>query len=229
MPRSASVVPVLALGRRASASGRPSTDRRARPTARTRATLGPPRVIIDRMSAASTSRTAELGEHNLPLPLTPLIGRSRELDRIGEALRRTRLVTVTGPAGVGKTRLAIELARRQIGRRPDGVWLVDLTAGPDPAAEVARTLDVGGRSAAAPTELLGAFLLDRDLLLVLDNCEHVIDACARLASSLLSSCAGLRIMATSRESLGVSGETVWRLDPLEGEAGRRLFVARAPA
>jgi hypothetical protein len=97
--------------------------------------LGPPRVIIDRMIAAFTSRTGELAEHNVPVPLTSLIGRSRELDRIGEVLRRTRLVTVSGPAGAGKTRLAIELARRQIGRRPDGVWLVDLTAGPDPAAE----------------------------------------------------------------------------------------------
>ena len=89
-------------------------------------------------------------EHNVPVPLTSLIGRSRELDGVSEMLRRTRLVTLTGPGGVGKTRLAIEVARRQIGRRPDGVWLVDLTAGPDPAAEVARTLDVGGRSRDCP-------------------------------------------------------------------------------
>jgi predicted ATPase/DNA-binding CsgD family transcriptional regulator len=161
------------------------------------------------------------------VPLTSLIGRSRELDGIGEVLRRTRLVTLSGPAGVGKTRLAIEVARRQIGRRPDGVWLVDLTAGPDPAAEVARTLDVGGRSPTAPTESLRRYLADRDVLLVIDNCEHVIDACARLASSLLSSCANLRILATSRESLAVSGETVWRLQPLQAEAGHRLFVERA--
>jgi hypothetical protein len=111
-------------------------------------------VIIDRMIAASAPRTAELAEHNVPVPLTSLIGRSRELDGVGEVLRRTRLVTLTGPGGVGKTRLAVEVARRQIGRRPDGVWLVDLTAGPDPAAEVARTLDVGGRSRTAPIESL---------------------------------------------------------------------------
>jgi predicted ATPase/DNA-binding CsgD family transcriptional regulator len=166
-------------------------------------------------------------EHNVPGSLTSLIGRSRELDGVSETLRRTRLVTLTGPGGVGKTRLAIEVARGQIGRRPDGVWLVDLTAGPDPAAEVARTLDVGGRSATAPAELLRRFLADRELLLVIDNCEHVIDACARLASSLLSSCAGVRILATSRESLGVSGETVWRLDSLQAEAGHRLFLERA--
>jgi predicted ATPase/DNA-binding CsgD family transcriptional regulator len=184
-------------------------------------------VIIDRMIAASAPRTTEHAEHNVPVPLTSLIGRSRELDGIGEVLRRTRLVTLTGPGGVGKTRLATEVARRQIGRRPDGVWLVDLTAGPDPAAEVARTLDVGGRSPSDLTESLRRYLADRDLLLVIDNCEHVIDACARLASSLLSSCANLRILATSRESLGVSGETVWRLDSLQAEAGHRLFLERA--
>ena len=128
--------------------------------------------MIDRMTAVSGSRTAEDAAHNVPVSLTSLIGRSRELDGIGEVLRRTPLVTVTGPGGVGKTRLAIEVARRQIGRRPDGVWLVDLTAGPDPAAEVASTLDVGGRSATAPTESLRRYLADRDLLLVMDNCAR---------------------------------------------------------
>jgi predicted ATPase/DNA-binding CsgD family transcriptional regulator len=164
------------------------------------------------------------------VPLTSLLGRSRELDGIGETLRRTRLVTVTGPGGVGKTRLAIEVARRHIGRRTDGVWLVDLTASaadPGPAAEVARTLEVGGRSETAPTESLRRYLVDRDMLLVIDNCEHVVDSCAELASSLLGVCGSLRILATSRESLGVSGETVWRLDSLASEDARRLFVERA--
>jgi predicted ATPase/DNA-binding CsgD family transcriptional regulator len=186
--------------------------------------------MIDRVMAASDSRTAELRSgtrHNLPLLLTSLVGRSRELDGIGEMLRRTRLVTLTGAGGVGKTRLAIAVARRQIGRQADGVWFVDLTAGPDPAAEVARTLDVGGRSPTAPIESLRRYLADRDLLLVIDNCEHVIDACATLASSLLSSCPNLRILATSRESLGVNGETVWRLGSLQAEAGQRLFLERA--
>ena len=189
-----------------------------------------PCVMIGRVTVPSASRTSEFRgspQHNVPMPLTSLIGRSRELDGVSETLRRTRLVTLTGPGGVGKTRLAIEVARRQIGRRPDGVWLVDLTAGPEPAAEVARTLDVGGRSPAAPSESLRRYLAERDLLLLIDNCEHVVDACARLAASLLSSCAKLRILATSRESLGVSGETVWRLDSLEAEAGSRLFLERA--
>jgi predicted ATPase/DNA-binding CsgD family transcriptional regulator len=189
--------------------------------------------MIARVMAMSASRAAAVGsaaEHNVPLPLTSLIGRSRELDGVGETLRRTRLVTLTGPGGVGKTRLATEVARGQIGRRADGVWLVDLTFGPaepDPAAEVARTLDVGGRSTAAPSDSLRRYLADRDVLLVIDNCEHVVDACARLASALLGSCVGVRILATSRESLGVSGETVWRLDSLAADDARRLFVERA--
>jgi predicted ATPase/DNA-binding CsgD family transcriptional regulator len=192
------------------------------------------RLCDDRSAmATASSRTAESSsatEHNVPVPLTSLIGRTSELDGVSETMRRTRLVTLTGPGGVGKTRMATELARRQIGRRADGVWLVDLTAGPsdpDPAAEVARTLDVGGRSAASPTESLRGYLANRDLLLVLDNCEHVVDACAELAAAVLSSCGDIRILATSRESLGVTGETVWRLDALAPEEAHRLFVERA--
>src|SRR6516225_5139949 len=183
--------------------------------------------MIDSVMAASGSRTPRLGGagmHNVPVPLSSLIGRSRELEGVSETFRRTRLVTLTGPGGVGKTRLATELARRQIGRRRDGIWLVDLTAGgadPDPAPEV------GGSAGTAPTESLRHYLSGRDVLLVLDNCEHVVDACAQLTASLLGSCDGLRILATSRESLGVSGETVWRLDSLELQDAQRLFVERA--
>jgi predicted ATPase/DNA-binding CsgD family transcriptional regulator len=181
-------------------------------------------------SVAPSVRGAFSRRHNVPLPLTPLIGRARELVGVAETLQRTRLVTLTGSGGVGKTRLAIELARGQIGRRAGGVWIVDLTAGPadpDPAAEVARTLEVGGASAMAPAESLRRYLAERDVLLVIDNCEHVIDACAELASALLRSCGGLRILATSRESLGVSGETVRRLESLAAEDAQRLFVERA--
>ena len=183
--------------------------------------------------ATSASRTAERmgrAEHNLPVPLTSLVGRARELERIGETLRRTRLVTLTGPGGVGKTRLALALAHSQLGRRADGVWLVDLAAGPgtpDVAAETARMLGVRGPRGTSPTDALRGYLRDRDLLLVLDNCEHVVDACAELAGALLGSCGDVRIMAASRESLGVDGETVWRLEPLAPEDAYRLFVERA--
>src|SRR5229473_1880934 len=170
------------------------------------------------------------GATNLPLALTPLISRGRELASIEEILGRNRLATLTGPGGVGKTRLALELARRQIGRRGDGVWLVDLTAAPGPenvAAETARVLGVRPLSGATPTDALRQYLADRDLLLVLDNCEHVILSSAEMAAALLGGCRRIRILATSREPLGVTGETVWRLEPLQPSDAHRLFVERA--
>jgi non-specific serine/threonine protein kinase len=169
-------------------------------------------------------------EHNLPAPLTSLVGRTGELEGISQSMRGARLVTLTGPGGVGKTRLALALARRQISRRADGVWLVDLASGPatpDVAAETARILDVRSARGTTPTDALRRYLADRDLLLVLDNCEQVVEASAELAAALLTSCRDVRIMATSRELLGVDGETVWRLEPLRPEDAHRLFVERA--
>jgi predicted ATPase len=166
----------------------------------------------------------------IPAALTSLIGRARDLAGVNEALRRSRLVTLTGPGGVGKTRLALEVARLQVHRRLDGVWLVDLAAGPETpevATETARVLGLRTQVGTAVTDGLRRHLADRDLLLILDNCEHVIDECAELAASVLGSCPQVRILATSREPLGVNGETVWRLDPLAAEDARRLFVERA--
>jgi non-specific serine/threonine protein kinase len=166
----------------------------------------------------------------IPAALTALLGRTRDLDGVSEALRRWRLVTVAGPGGVGKTRLALEVARRQASRRLDGVWLVDLVSGPEApevASETARVLGVRTQGGRAATHALRQYLAERDVLLVLDNCEHVIDECAELAAALLSSCPEVRIVATSREPLGVDGEAVWRLDPLAPDDARRLFVERA--
>src|SRR5258708_36132604 len=170
------------------------------------------------------------GATNLPLALAPLIGRGRELESIGEILGRNRLATLTGPGGVGKTRLALELARRHIGRRGDGVWLVDLTAAPGPenvASETARVLRGHPLSGATPSDALVLYLADRDLLLVLDNCEHVILSSAKLAAALLGGCRRIRILATSREPLGVTGEAVWRLEPFQPSAAPPLFFSRA--
>ncbi|MDQ3896455.1 MAG: NB-ARC domain-containing protein, partial [Actinomycetota bacterium] len=175
------------------------------------------------------SRSALAGPA-IPAALTALIGRTPDLDGVSEALRRCRLVTVSGPGGVGKTSLATEVARRQVPRRLDGVWLVDLTGGPrtpEVATETARALGVQPPSGTTAIDALRRYLADRDALLVLDNCEHVIDECAQVAGALLRSCPQVRILATSREPLGVSGETVWRLEPLAPEDARRLFVDRA--
>ena len=184
--------------------------------------------------ATTWARTAERtasSHHNLPAPLTSLLGRARELAEVGEMLRRTRLVTLTGPGGVGKTRLALELARDHVGRRADGVWLVDLTAGPE-----APNVPQRDRPVARPSQCearrrrpmrSSGYLANRDLLLVLDNCEHVINQCAELAHALLTACPGLRVLATSREPLSVHGETVWSLSSLQPEDAFRLFVERA--
>ena len=145
-------------------------------------------------------------------------------------LRRARLVTLTGPAGVGKTRTAIELGRGQERQRADGVWLVDLVSAgraEDVAAETARVLDIRGAARDATTGAVRRYVADRDVLLVLDNCEHVLDACADLAMTLLGACPNLRILATSREPLGLTGEAVWRLEPLLPQHAYRLFLERA--
>ena len=145
-------------------------------------------------------------------------------------LHRSRLVTLTGPAGVGKTRTAIELGHSQARQRADGVWFVDLASvsrTEDVAAEAARVLDIRGATRDATTDAVRRYLADRDVLLMLDNCEHVLDTCTELGMTLLGACPQLRILATSREPLGITGEAVWRLEPLQPEHAYRLFLERA--
>jgi predicted ATPase len=159
-----------------------------------------------------------------------LIGRASELQAVGDMLHRSRLVTLTGPAGVGKTRTAIELGRGQARQRADGVWFVDLAMvrrTVDVAAEAARVLDIRGAAGDGMTDAVRRYLADRDVLLVLDNCEHVLDACAELSTTLLGACPNLRILATSREPLGLTGEAVRRLEPLSPRHSYRLFLERA--
>ncbi|GGS36397.1 BTAD domain-containing putative transcriptional regulator [Actinokineospora fastidiosa] len=173
---------------------------------------------------------------NLPAPVGELIGRDADVDAVRAALTRDRLVTLTGPGGVGKTRLALAVAHEL--SYPDGVWLVELAAirpspdaaSPAPAEAIAAALgmrDEGGR-AREPVEHLTEALRGRELLLVLDNCEHVVESVAKLASVLLREVPGLRVLATSREPLAISGELAYAVAPLSvDDDAVRLFLARS--
>jgi predicted ATPase/DNA-binding CsgD family transcriptional regulator/transcriptional regulator with XRE-family HTH domain len=155
----------------------------------------------------------------LPVPRTPLIGRARERAALPELVRQHggRLVTLTGVGGAGKTRLALQVAADLAGAFPDGVCLVELAPIRDAALvpqAVAVALGVQESPGTPLQETLAAVLRSQALLLVLDNCEHLIDACAELAERLLSGCPDLRILATSREPLQIAGERPWRVPPL---------------
>ena len=154
---------------------------------------------------------------NLPLPLTSFIGREHEREQVQELLSQTRLLTLTGTGGVGKTRLALEVARQVVDDYPDDVWLVELAPLADPTLvpqAVAAALGIREQHHQTTTDTLIASLRLRRLLLLLDNCEHLIDACAELVETLLTSCPGLTVLATSRELLSVPGETAWRVPSL---------------
>jgi non-specific serine/threonine protein kinase len=179
------------------------------------------------------------GPTNLRHAVTRFVGRQREIAEVRERLAKTRLVTLVGPGGIGKTRLAVETAALVLGEHRDGVWLVELAGLADASLVdqvVASALDVREQGERPVVESLAERLHRKQLLLVLDNCEHLVDACARLAERLLEAAPGLRVLATSREALGIAGEAVWLVPALsvptsadeafESEAAR-LFADRA--
>jgi len=168
----------------------------------------------------------------LPHPVTSYVSRDDEVNGVSEAVREGRHVTLTGPGGVGKTRLAIEVARRLTEDFPDGVWFCDLAAVSDAhavQAAVASILAVQRRHGRSIMERLVEVLGGRQALLVLDNCEHVRDAAARLAHQVVEHTAEIRVLATSREPLGVPGEQRIVVEPLTEDGGARLFADRAKA
>jgi predicted ATPase/class 3 adenylate cyclase len=187
-------------------------------------------------------RSLDAVPNNLPPQLTAFVGRQQALADVAALLARTRLVTLTGTGGAGKTRLALQAAADLVERYPDGAWFVDLAPLADAGLLAQAVLAALGRREVPgrpPLDVLLEDLRSRTALVVLDNCEHLIDACARLAEALLRACPSVRVLATSRELLGVAGEAAWRVpslsapaegpgaaDPAASEAVQ-LFVDRA--
>ena len=154
---------------------------------------------------------------NLPVPLTSFIGREREIEELKHLLSTTRLLTLTGAGGIGKTRLAIQLANDLVTAYKDGVWWVELAPVKDGrfvVQAVAQVLGVQESRVHSLTDSLNRFLREKQALIILDNCEHVIESSAQLATDLLSHCAHLQILTTSRESLAITGETTFRVPVL---------------
>lgn len=191
-------------------------------------------------------RSLEATPNNLPQQLTSFIGRERELAEVTALVGRARLVTLTGPGGIGKTRLSLQAAADVMDRFPDGVHLVELAPVSDPrmvAQAVATPIGVKEEAGHSIVDALASHVRDRSMLLILDNCEHLVQSCAELATTLLRAGSGLHIIASSREALRVAGESSYPVPSLSlardgaGEAGApnaqseavKLFVERATA
>jgi len=152
---------------------------------------------------------------NIPAMLTGLVGRTAAVTELRALLNEHRLVTLTGPGGVGKTRLALETATQAAGAFPDGVWLAELAEACAPADAVMAVLGIRDDSSADPSDLLADALRGSRMLLILDNCEHLVNQAAKLAAQLLQTAPELRILVTSREPLMLAGEVVWAVSPLD--------------
>jgi predicted ATPase len=175
-------------------------------------------------------RTLDSTPGNLRRPASSLVGRDAEVGQIEEALRARRLVTLTGVGGVGKTRLALEVASNLVDEFPDGVWVFELAAVADPAAipdAVAAVLGVTQQPGKSVGESVASALEGRSRLLVFDNCEHVVESVADLVEAILAASTTVKVLATSREGIGVADEQLWRVPSLDVGAAVELFVERA--
>ena len=162
-------------------------------------------------------KSEDAPNHNLPVQLTSFIGREREINEVKTLLTTTHLLTLTGVGGCGKTRLALKVAADLVDEYDDGVWLVELAPLSDPgfiSQEIVSVLDLSEQPGRPLVDTLSDYLRSRKLLLILDNCEHLIEACATLTDNLLQSCPNLKVMAASREALGISGESTHRVPSL---------------
>jgi predicted ATPase/class 3 adenylate cyclase len=189
-------------------------------------------VVPDLQKDFPPLKSISIVTNNLPIQLTSFIGREKEIAEITALLGANRLVTLTGSGGTGKTRLSLEIGAQELAHYANGVWLIELAALSDPAQIIPALAQVFGLQE-SPFNLLAAVvtdhLRDKKLLLILDNCEHLIAACARLANDLLHHCLEMKILASSREALGISGEMAYRIPPLADIESTRLFMDRARA
>lgn len=199
----------------------------------------------ERFIAAARGKAPPTPQDNLPAELTAFIGRDREAADVQALAESSRLVTLTGPGGAGKTRLALHVAAGQLGVPGDGVWLVDLslvTGEDDVGAAVAGSLGIPLQLGRTALDVLADALAPQEIIIVLDNCEHVVSNCAKVADTLLRHCPKVRLIATSREPLNIAGEVVYRVpslslpsaddDPLaaaEASDAVRLLAERAGA
>jgi predicted ATPase/class 3 adenylate cyclase len=182
-------------------------------------------VIPDLPAEFPPLKTLDIVSNNLPVQLTTFVGRDREIGHVKQTLSEARLLTLMGAGGSGKTRLAIQAAADVIDRFEHGVWLIELAPLADPALvapAVATTFQVREAAGRSLLDLLVDYLRSKTLLLVLDNCEHVAAGCAQLADTLLRRCPNLRILATSRATLGVAGETTYHVPPLSRPDPKRI-------
>src|SRR5712691_6384384 len=205
------------------------------------------KIVVELMRHSFTNSREEMmhsAPNNLPLQVNRFIGREREMTAVRGLLATTRLLTLTGAGGSGKTRLALQVATDLLEEFEHGVWWVELAALSDPELvpqEVATSLGIPERAGRTLTETLSDSLQPKKLLLILDNCEHLVTVCAQLVEMLLRTCPELRILITSREALNITGEIAWlvpslrlpdtyHLPPIEGLVkyeAIQLFVERA--
>ncbi|HEV2369796.1 MAG TPA: AAA family ATPase, partial [Acidimicrobiales bacterium] len=203
--------------------------------------------VPSQMTSFPPLHSLEAVHHNLPAPATSYVGGPATVATVSEVVGTSRLVTLTGAGGCGKTRLALEVGRHRLEAHRDGVWFVELgstTDGDRVAHAVAEALELRPESEQAVIHALVTYLKRLETLVVVDNCEHLVDDCCSVVGTLLRECAGVRVLATSREPLGLDGETTWRVASLDvppaaeddpssaaivASASVELFVARARA
>src|ERR1700729_1178999 len=185
--------------------------------------------LVNEFPPLRVSKT--IASKRLPVQLTSFVGRDEQLTQVRELLTQNRLVTLTGAGGAGKTRLAIQIAGQLSGEFSDGVWYVDLAPITDPELvpiTAARAFGLPDQAGRSTMDTLTRFVAERQMLVVLDNCEHLLDASAALISTLLATAAGLTLLTTSREPVGVAGEVSWRVPSLSlDDEAIDLFTDRA--